>query len=321
LNFAKELAAVAKPPLPSEGEGWGEGLSPFRNSLFTPGPARPRGTRPRPGARRGAAGGFTLLEIMVAMSIFVVGFLALGAMLPVAVVEQRRTMDELNTQELARTAVTEMRSRTLTMSSNLVNIPDLYLDDPFQSNGPVNKPLWSATNCSYPSSIADPNDRRFFWYPMVRRTVDPPANTTAYDWQALIFIVRRDFAGYTPTNPPSSILLPAMQTGPLSLPVLNTTWSSVTGLGRFNLKGTPNKLPNPLTPQYARPISPGDLIADCLGGVYRVAAADDSSIYVPGPIPPTPSSTNTVFYYPPAIAGKPSPLMRIVTVTDLLVVP
>ena len=44
--------------------------------------------------------GFTLLEVLVAMSIFAIGFVAVAALFPAASVLQKKTVDDLTGQQV-----------------------------------------------------------------------------------------------------------------------------------------------------------------------------------------------------------------------------
>jgi prepilin-type N-terminal cleavage/methylation domain-containing protein len=297
------------------------------------GPNRPRGASARLGPRSRAAGGYTLLEILIAMSIFAVGFLSVGAMLPVAVIEQRRTMDDLNAQELARTALMEVRTRKLTMSM----MADPNLSNALNSNGHTNladllancataKALWPPAERSLrvtgeplTPSTTNVNARRFFWYPMIRQVAYPP---TAYDWQMVIFIVRRDYVGNTLLPDINNFTTYDNNAGQSSVPQQLPGAPGpcpTAGLARFIFTyANANAMKTDIQgrPTGSRPINAGDWIADDLVGIYRVAAADDGWIDVPGTISSTPAPT-AVYYYPSQL-GKPSPTMRIVSATDVV---
>jgi len=82
-------------------------------------PARPRTTAARDG--------FTLVEVLSALTIFAIGFATIGAMIPTAVLLQKRTMDSMTGKHFGRSAEDIVRAR---------GFDGDVLDDPSDSQRP-----------------------------------------------------------------------------------------------------------------------------------------------------------------------------------------
>ncbi|MCC7203717.1 MAG: hypothetical protein IT441_01445, partial [Phycisphaeraceae bacterium] len=60
--------------------------------------------------------GFTVLEVMLAMGIFVVGFAAVVSLLPAAITLQRQAVEDVTADQVARQAEATLRARPMTVT-------------------------------------------------------------------------------------------------------------------------------------------------------------------------------------------------------------
>lgn len=134
--------------------------------------------------------GFTVLEVMLAMGIFVVGFAAVVSLLPAAITLQRQAVEDVTADQVARQAEATLRARPMTVTE-LNGIQSNYIQ-PVPGGGAaylLNR--WSVNDRSYPSNLAEPSERTYFWVPMVRRLrgdVGQPASPE--DFMVYVLILR-----------------------------------------------------------------------------------------------------------------------------------
>ena len=137
--------------------------------------------------------GFSLVEVMIAMGIFAVGFVAVAAMFPAGVILQRETVSDVESQLVARNAAAMVRARKLTFRQDGVGV-DLGQSSgtgELQSFASINASLgtrWQLNDRSYPMVQGPPDERKYYWVPMIRRTKSPAA---AADWLVVVFVLRR----------------------------------------------------------------------------------------------------------------------------------
>jgi len=237
--------------------------------------------------------GYTLLEVLVALGIFVVGFTAAASIFPVAALLQKRTMSDVEGKIVARNAENMLRGRGLTYdpvagTGNLANYytPGASYDQitPFSETGSDLAGLlntsngWSLNDRGYPTTVASASERDFVWFPLVR---DSEGDSTNPNWTFYIFILSVDGNATYPN--------PAYE-NTTSYPSVDvfSSFSVSADKTRFNFTnsdGSGNLL-----------VSPGDSILDNNGVIYNAFEADASGIKVQGLILTTPNPP-TQFYY------------------------
>jgi prepilin-type N-terminal cleavage/methylation domain-containing protein len=186
--------------------------------------------RPAPASRQR---GFTLTEVLVGMAVFVIGFAAVAAILPIGMRLQRQTQSEMLSRTVARQAestilatpisnediaVAYFNASGFSSGTPVSNIDDSTTDlspihdvvDQSESSQPF---IWPLSSRIYPSSYSfppagmdneggitnsntfDPNQLgKYIWIPMAR---DRDSSSQGQDWQVLVFVLKRsDDASY-----------------------------------------------------------------------------------------------------------------------------
>ena len=150
--------------------------------------------------RRLGRGGFTVMEILIAMGIFTLGFTAVISLFPAGLLMQRQTVEDLTIDDVVEQATTLLRLRPFHAAD---------LSAPQNPNGIANgdfdlHPLpldaagdhllwdWPVQERSFPSRMEDVTGRQFFWVPMVRRVRDTVGTPRADDWEIWLFVFRVD---------------------------------------------------------------------------------------------------------------------------------
>ena len=284
--------------------------------------------------------GFSLVEVLIAMGIFAVGFVAVAAMFPAGAVLQRETVANVEAQMVARNASAFMRSVRITFSPDGSFGADLRETSgsgqlqPLVSASPnVSTRLqsyWPKPDRGYPTSRVSVDDRKYYWVPFLRRTsvLPDPGNANEKviglaknrtDFSMLVFVMRRDgnykfdFPG-TPYPAPAGTNANAAD-GPTVPKVFGVT-ATVTATDRFDFA---NRLFSQTTAGRADQVRVGDWIADNNGFIYKVKSADATGCVVIGGIPKGPSDgTVTVWYSPPPAPGAASPCVRILLMNGLV---
>lgn len=286
------------------------------------------------GARqpRRLAGGYNLMEVMVAMGIFAIGFVAVAAIFPVATVLQKETVEDAISQQFTRSAKAMMQGRGFKTTDldpvgvNPTGIADSYRVQPLPTAWLQSGGKWTLSDRSYPSTVIDVYSRGYYWVPLVRCKVNPRTTTTAGDWQVFLFCLKRESnavyartaltapeywanpndvmsSGYYGAGDPASQIdaIPgvrsiAVQTG--SVGTTRFTFATP-GINNLNSSGRPSQ------------IAVGDQVLDSNGIIYNVASADGNGINVVGQIYPAveDGADPTVLWYAPpgqATSGRPS---------------
>ncbi|MCC7146643.1 MAG: prepilin-type N-terminal cleavage/methylation domain-containing protein [Phycisphaeraceae bacterium] len=159
------------------------------------------------GRGRGLRGGYTLLEVMMAMGIFVVGFVAVASLLPVAMTIQRESMDVVTIERVAQQATAMLQARPISNADlikdhvtqggviNEIGLHRYPTFDPSTSSAITNGlSEWSVFDRSYPMDVKDPAKRDFYWVPMILRTklnsLNPNSAPRPEDWVVYVLILR-----------------------------------------------------------------------------------------------------------------------------------
>lgn len=176
--------------------------------------------------------GFSMIESLIAIAVFALGFVAVAALFPVGATLQKEAAGDLVTQQVARNVKALLKSRKfshldLTNNAHPRSVRDTrevqpvlkqrspgnLLDPPGRLPAPVNFERWMLNDRSYflvrnnlganayhPRHAAELGDpyadefkRAFYWVPMIRSTKNSPG---PLDWQVFVFILRRDDVTY-----------------------------------------------------------------------------------------------------------------------------
>lgn len=279
--------------------------------------------------------GFSLVEVMIAMGIFAVGFIAVAAMFPAGIILQKQTMSDVESQLVARNAAAMVRAREITFKPDgpvgdlpgQVDIRDISGNangtlQPILNNtsatgisqtGNASLSLgtrWSLGDRSYPMSQGLVNGRKYYWVPMIRRTKNP---ASAADWVVLVFVLRRDTGSnysFTPSPGFSNPSFANVNDGP-DIPKVVGVDATANG-NYFNLGSKKNDLYPAGGDNQADQVRPGDWVADNNGVTYQVIEADANGFYVTSNIPPTVAPATVKVWYAPPSEGKSSPCTRII---------
>jgi hypothetical protein len=129
---------------------------------------------------------------MVALGIFAIGFIAVAAIFPAAILIQKNTLNEIHTDRFKENIQALMATRGFD-EAKLQATPNMDTSGQFLGSGGSGEALddWSLNDRSYPSTILLAN-RRLFWVPVFQdantaSSVPPPAQHT---WNVFIFIVQ-----------------------------------------------------------------------------------------------------------------------------------
>ena len=279
-------------------------------------------------ARRRTA--FSLMEVLISMAIFAIGFSTVASLFPVATLLQREAVDESETQLLERSIKAYLQARPFLASKLNSDTTVIPTDQRVHPLLPLYNPKGGAANFpiderSSPSTSTW-DERKFYWVPMVRR-INQGSNTPADEWQVFVFILKsegkreygdssssKDWANYPDSgNVPGVKKIPNVEITSLSVDINNS---------RFNFD---NRLWKGSTPEgEADQIRAGDQVLDSNGIIYTVIASDANGIEVDGqilrvPNDPTDEFSATPFqiwYSKPPDRGKRSPERKIIVVND-----
>lgn len=228
-----------------------------------------------------AAGGFSLLEVLIATGIFAIGAVAVASIFPVAILLQSRTVEEITSTHFSKNAEALIGSRGFKAAA----ATDW---DPLRNDGVTGldvapMPLsvfndwWLAYDRSY-GVLDDIDFRRDFWVPLIRDD-DPTVNE---DWQVFIFTVRgglqSNFGSLKSTAFPG-FLNWANNNDPEFVPgvaEVSVTPASNAG-GEFKRFAFTN-----VSPSGDLLIRVGDAVLANDGVTYRVERADNSGVEVRG---------------------------------------
>ena len=273
--------------------------------------------------------GFTLLEVMMAMAIFIIGFTAVMTLFPAALLLQKRTIDDVQSQNVARNAEAIIAGRTISLA-DLPGEMDLVYPDvlPGPPNGifdwredeqvyPLPPSMlpnvgggavqeWTLADRSYPVNIPTVEARRFFWVPMVQ-DADSGAG---FAWRVYVFVLRRgEGLQYSKPgaqadwgNQTDPTAIPGVQRIPLVAPFYQPTrfyFDNDDGSGR------------PL-------VRVGNWVLDSNGGIFQVSESNALRITVNGLVIPDPGPPTHIWIGRPSDSGGPSPAQRIVLLTGVV---
>jgi type II secretory pathway pseudopilin PulG len=245
-------------------------------------PPAPRATRP---ARRARA--FSLIETLFAMGIFVVGFVMVSSLFPVAITLQRQTVDDVTSQIVARNAqavldAAKLDNTTLDASASLPVDTKVHPLMPALAAGFPNHPAIAGAangldNRSYPSMEPDVTDRKFYWVPLIRRREVVAAGTPktqSTQWAAYVFVLQRRFeTTYNKTtgtwaNTVDGLPIPGVRQAAVTTPTNRRFQFN----NDFNGDGEPD-------------LRVGDEFLDEFGGLHTAVQSDLTGVTIAGIIP------------------------------------
>lgn len=244
------------------------------------------------------AGGFNLMEVLVAMGLFALGFAAIASIFPAAAVLQRNTATDVKARSLKANAKAVISATPLSAGAlDTVYGSTTATDVRSFTNSATLNPFWSRDTRSYPAATGNFVERDLFWVPLLR---DADPDISVRSWQLFVFVLRRDrnTGEYTAQDYPNDD--PTSPTEERIPGIASETVSSVSD--------------NVITLSSGIDIWPGDPLLDSLGVSYRVTAvnAAGTEITVNG----KPDVTiNKVWYAPPADRGNSSPAVDLFVVT------
>lgn len=150
-----------------------------------------------------------MLEILLSMAIFAIGFVMVAAIFPTAIYMQKQTGDEIAAKTMEDSLTTLMQTRQIhidklqgnpvatnyDLNTGLIPanmlivrpLPSLYDVTPANDD-------WLLADRTLESHIPDPAMRRYVWVPLIRRTRTADATNPADpdDFVAYVFVLRVD---------------------------------------------------------------------------------------------------------------------------------
>lgn len=260
-------------------------------------------------AHRNAAG-FTLVEILISLGIFLIGMVAIVSLFPAAAILQRETTQEVISEMAAQSAASIIEAQRLTYepptgpaTSGAGDI-GIYHSGTGSTNSDVLSiaGLYPYTDRSYPTGLVnglDVSECDLHWVPFIQDINGDPANP---NWVVRLFVLDADSrAEYTPGNAAD-----ANPADPITFPKVRQVGASATGSIFTVTAGTDLEV--------------GDIFMDSNGNSHEVVNLSGNDIEVVNAIPRVPNVPNSI-YYAPRLGGTSSPAMRIVTVTVDVVAP
>jgi len=288
---------------------------------------------------------FTVLEVLIAMGIFAVGFAAVAAIFPTAILLQKQTVDDVLGQQVARNAQALLEVKGISAAEISTAQGDAWLTDMRVHSindllGATGIPHnWPLSDRSYPSSITDLSLRKHFWVPLVMDSDNSATNTSPV---VFVFVLRREldsnftrfgldensWANYMDgyrerVNPLTSVPLnPGVDIDDFwDVPGVVKMSVSVTLVGsryrRFDMGSNNNRFMS--TSGYALRVNAGDKVLDCFGVIHKVETADPDGFIVEHDINQnifTNEYPNEIWFAHPDRSGKAKPLQRILTLTS-----
>lgn len=303
-------------------------------------------------ASRSSRPGFTMLEVLITMGIFAVGFVAVAAIFPTAILLQKKTVEDVVAQQVARNAQAVLEARGITAGAAITADLWLQLDEaesgttwdtdqrvhPLPSDVLTNHPAapaigtppgqqWLLPDRSYPSSSSPVEARKVFWVPLVR---DPTAVAGVNAGEVIVyaFIIQRSTDGRYPRPDlteanwvnfydgyldTGAVGLDAGDTWLVPGVTRQTVTVSTSDLTRFDFTNTWIWGGNTFLK-----VNTGDQILDCYGGIYTVQDADATGVKIAGIINPnldTSAFPDEIWFAHPDADGRQRPTKRILTLT------
>ncbi len=246
--------------------------------------------------------GFTLMEVLVALGLFALGFVAIASMFPVGIAMQKQTTAEVIARHVAQNGVAYLNARgfekadlpnyftystpdndTITVAGNENRVEPLLFND---AGGNPLLDRYSIFDRTYPSVVSVPADRDFTWVPLIQN-VDPDGSVNSDTWQVFVLVLENRGGIFTRSASanPDGTNIPTVER---RIPTFPT--------------------PNSVTFPDANLLSSGDIILDANGIKYTVIEVNGTTLTLNFPITNTPE---WVYFAPPSSTGGSSPLKYI----------
>lgn len=274
---------------------------------------------------KSSAAGFTLMEALVALGIFTIGFVAVAALFPAAAILQNQTISEVRAQQFSDNVRAMVKSHKF-IKDDLLDTP---APDIVDGNVDIGQRVhrfnytaagyadWTLRDRSYPVRTTDPLLNDFYWVPLVR---DADTQADSHEWQVFIFVLRRepgasysqteigDPAGADTANPNDFDDKGTPAPGDDTFPVPKVR--RLTGFTAAQGSTTITNIPN-----ASNIFKIGDWLLDNNGVVYRVTAVTPpSTIGINSFITASPNPVTELWYADPGTGGR-SPARRIIVLT------
>ncbi len=279
------------PPTPIGRGAGGEGTSLLCGDI-APSPPRSTGksgSGRAPGLRGTSRAGFTLMETLIAIAIFMISLVAIAALFPVGFTLQRYALGDAATHAVAGTAPALIRKEGLTASELLtMTQPTTAVQDSrdFATQ-------WSRNDRTYPGTT--PQSRRtVYWYPLLQMKGDDPQRGS--NWVAYVLIFQREH------NDPENWMYSGSDPRPAQEVNVAAEYQGDNQI-RIQL-------------QEAGQVRTGEVLLDSGGGIRRARADPDdaSAIFVTGTADEAAEIT-AIWIGHRSATGQPT-LRRIVPVAD-----
>jgi len=270
----------------------------------------------------GAWGGFTMIEVLIAMGIFAVGFVAIAAIFPVATLLQKQTVKDVMAQQIEDSVRAVLMGRPLREADLVDPGYGLMVDlgtPAWDTDHTVNRlpavvgsefllgfpavaftpppARWSLNDRSYPSTVTPVDARRYFWVPLV---MDADQSNASRAWRVYVFVLRRE-----DVQTDKSTGVWANPNDPAAVPGVAQIGVADSGTNRFDFDNSQDE------------IRKGDQVLGEFGTVYEVDKADAGGINIKGVFNQVPVGPASKLWYGRAGAGgSKSPTMKIMEIVD-----
>ncbi|MFA9479516.1 prepilin-type N-terminal cleavage/methylation domain-containing protein [Phycisphaerales bacterium AB-hyl4] len=252
--------------------------------------------------------GFNLMEVLVAIGLFAIGFAAVAAIFPAGALLQRQTADDVQARHVEQNAYAIILGTPVSgedLEFYYDGPPSGYFTDPGNqenttraelvpfpidtSADPSLEDIWPRDLRSFPSSVNDEflTERSFYWVPLIR---DANGDQDNPRWELVVFVLRRqqnrvgDYLTYQYPEPEGNLLPGLLR-------------REVTRPDELTFRVTNPGLDSDLE-EY---LSPNDQIVDNAGGIHRIERIDGNDIIVTSNIRETEQLENGTPTTPPTV--------------------
>lgn len=272
-----------------------------------------------------AAAGYSLMETLLAIGIFTIGFVGVAAIFPAAAALQKNSAEHMLAEISQRNAKaiatsTSKLTYTYTAGSPATTTGDLGAGNYFAASAPTNKTTvecpatvqnrWSVDMRSYPTTKSDLAERDLYWIPLIRSNEGDPSNP---NWYMYIVVLRRQ----------NNTSYAAPGTWPTDWNVSGSDYvqaysanTSVPGITLVNATPATNGQQYNLSNNDARcRLRPGDwVLSQQTGTIFKIVSVTNTTIKVNGTI--TATGTDKLWVGVPAVNGQKNPVQAIFTVVN-----
>lgn len=283
--------------------------------------------------------GFTLLEVLMAMGVFAIGFVFIAAIFPVAALLQKEAVDTINGQQASRNTQAVLQSIPVLATTDLTAS---HLTAPIMGTGGFekdqrlyafnvngwNSSAWkNAEVRSFPMTVTNAVDRKFYAVPLFRDS-NPSTGLSASDVHTYVFILqKRNSAKY----PVTSGVLPSLicaNSADTSNNIPKVYGAKVFAVDSTTIKFKDNDFNGNSSYDTPTQLDIGDQFIDNNGTIYTVSDYDmtANTITVDGLLLPVPNTIDTIWFASPGEdpdttgepSGKNSPTMDILILSGVV---